>query len=322
MKFNNGLSFAAAIIILSSIGFSSCSNDAGFGGGTGGNIAWSDGGSIFNGGFGWNDSNVTQTGLVGTASCGDYDNFINIINGRSEDPCAYERNSDGTPFTGTIVGTVCNTDNDTQTAHTVTCGEGSATSSTQEVSSGPTPTPTPSPTPHSDMIVFQGPSHDANLGGRTGADALCAGARPSGVTHTKIRALISISATDQIVDMPTNYAVATNRPLLGTNATVLANDWTDLLDGTIQNSLSAIGFTSSYAWSGSKVDGTYWTINGFISGCANFTSNVGTNPAGAVIAQTNLTGSFWLGATADGSVTVSDDCNASNALICIAYDDY
>ena len=70
------------------------------------------------------------------------------------------------------------------------------------------------------MVLFTTPKNlNGNLGGRSGADALCAlhhdSDRTSMVTNScsNVRAVISVSATDEIRDMASNYSIPTNRKL-------------------------------------------------------------------------------------------------------------
>ena len=96
------------------------------------------------------------------------------------------------------------------------------------------------------IILYQasnGANFDGNLGGRAGADALCAASanRPAG--YANYRALISTSASDEIRNMPANYSVPTNLPITGPGPgfTRVASDWANLLDGSIDASLATAG---------------------------------------------------------------------------------
>lgn len=70
------------------------------------------------------------------------------------------------------------------------------------------------------------------------------------------RAFLSLTTTDEIRDMPTNYGVPTNLPVYGikrdgTCKTQIANNWADLLDGSI--------LASMYAATCNEVNTAYWT---------------------------------------------------------------
>ncbi|NJN92746.1 MAG: hypothetical protein HC875_00985 [Anaerolineales bacterium] len=105
--------------------------------------------------------------------------------------------------------------------------------------------------------------------------------------------------------MPGNYGVPTNRPIAGPNGAVIANDWADLLDGTIDVSLGAAGLpTAGPFWSGSNVAGSLNANN-----CIGWTDNFldfGEN------GNPTRTDSTWLD---DGPA----GCNQLNFLFCIAF---
>ncbi|MGE5550639.1 MAG: hypothetical protein ACM3ZC_08920 [Bacteroidota bacterium] len=112
--------------------------------------------------------------------------------------------------------------------------------------------------------------HSSSLKGaypdaRTGADAIAAANRPLVMAGKICHAFISISAADCIANMPANYGFPTNIPIVSATDTtkVIADNWADLLDGTIDLTLNeAFGWTGPYGWwSGSKADGTYDTAN-------------------------------------------------------------
>ena len=74
-----------------------------------------------------------------------------------------------------------------------------------------------------DIVIFDaGGTYDGNLGGRAGADALCQASanRPAG--YTNVRAFLSVDVNDEIRDMPGNYGIPTNLPIVGPNGTQLA----------------------------------------------------------------------------------------------------
>lgn len=146
---------------------------------------------------------------------------------------------------------------------------------------------------------------DGNLGGRAGADALCAASanRPAG--YANARAFISVGTGDAIADMPGNYGVPTTGTITGPTGTLIANDWADLLDGSIADTLENVGVTDAAWWSGSNDDGslhadncTGWTATGVIDG-----------RGGSQWSTTNQ----WL----DGFTSA---CSiASRRVLCIAY---
>jgi hypothetical protein len=111
------------------------------------------------------------------------------------------------------------------------------------------------------MYLYDGGGVSGAIGGRSGADILCyqaglsaPGGMPYGTTN---RAFISVSAADEIRDMPFDYGVPTDRRIVGPTGIKVADNWADLLDGSIDNSLWAADVTSANFWySGSNADGS------------------------------------------------------------------
>ena len=98
---------------------------------------------------------------------------------------------------------------------------------------------------------------------------------------------------DAIADFPANHCVPSDTPVIGFNpgddsATRLADDWADLMDGTIEATVGpALGYQSfHYFWTGSNNDGT---ASGY--DCDSWTRTDGT---GAGISSRSDTTSDWL----------------------------
>ena len=201
---------------------------------------------------------------------------------------------------------------------TFTCSGQSFTTNPTINNTNSSPTPTPSPNPK--MVIFQAPKHDGNFGGRSGLDTHCQNNKPSGLTHANTRALISVSTTDEIRDMPSNYSVPTSKPIEGTNGVSIANNWADLLDGSIANTLQAAGFTfvtniSDFHWANSNGDGSFFTGAG--NACLGFTSANSLNEGG--IGSPVLTDTGWVLGLAAGS-SIADNCNLQKYVMCLAFD--
>ena len=88
------------------------------------------------------------------------------------------------------------------------------------------------------MVLFTTPKNiTGDMGGRSGADALCAlhhdSERTSIITNScsNVRAVISVSGTDEIRDMASNYSIPTNRKLRGINGAFLGDGWDNLTGG-------------------------------------------------------------------------------------------
>lgn len=134
------------------------------------------------------------------------------------------------------------------------------------------------------VVIFDAGGTSVAIGGRSGADVMCGQAALSmtGIpVSATTRALISVDAIDQISNFPPRYGVPTNRSITGTNWEVVADDWADLLDGTIDQTLSDAGIltTAIYWYSGSFADGsmTTTTCSGWTNDGALFDGHYGYN---------------------------------------------
>ncbi|WP_423222515.1 DUF1554 domain-containing protein [Candidatus Amarolinea aalborgensis] len=144
------------------------------------------------------------------------------------------------------------------------------------------------------------------IGGRTGADTLCQSASNKPAGYSSYRAFISVSATDEIRDMPANYGVPTSYAVRSTNNTLIASNWSDLLDGSINTYLAAAGVyvNGPYDWwSGSLQDGSLDGVN-----CASWTNLNAPGRSG----RFEYSNSNWIYAAVYG-------CNSGANLLCIAY---
>jgi hypothetical protein len=111
-----------------------------------------------------------------------------------------------------------------------------------------------------DVYLFDGGGSDDALGGRAGADLMCATAvtgYPS-IPSTHVRAFISVDAGDEIRDLPANYGVPAGTRILSPTGVKIADTWADLLDGDIDQSLADAGVLTTASWwySGSTADGS------------------------------------------------------------------
>ena len=114
--------------------------------------------------------------------------------------------------------------------------------------------------------------------------------------------------------MPGNYSIPTNLPIKSTNGTTIANDWADMMDGTIITSLSSAGVTTSDWWSGVEADGI--TI-GTSALCGYWLDNQPTNNWGnyGSATITTISGNIsWLRGNPG-----EDSCALSKPLLCVAY---
>ena len=112
-------------------------------------------------------------------------------------------------------------------------------------------------------------NHQGNFGGVAGADAICATrASAAGLGGT----WMAWVASDDSDDPESRFTHATI-PYRRTDGALIANNWTDLTDGTISNAISRTEFGTgkgAWAWTNVNTDGTArdttdcnnWTVNG------------------------------------------------------------
>jgi len=124
--------------------------------------------------------------------------------------------------------------------------------------------------------------------------------------HNSSEAFISISAADEIRDMPTTYTVPTDQPIGSEAGNIIANDWADLLDGSIDMSLEAADIVDGYYWTASTSAGVFDATNN----CTGFTSS-GAGVNGTYGDNTSATGT-WLDAD-------TDTCNNEIKILCICW---
>lgn len=147
----------------------------------------------------------------------------------------------------------------------------------------------------------------SSFGGRSGADTHCENNLPADLVGKETHALISVNATDEILDMVANYNVPLDREIIGHNSgTVIATSWADFLDGSLAVSLEQAGVmpAGDTFWSGSNANGSLTVAN-----CSEWTSSA-SNVFGAAGSAT---------ATTSWTYTVSAACNSLRSLLCIAY---
>jgi hypothetical protein len=141
------------------------------------------------------------------------------------------------------------------------------------------------------ILYGSGTASGGNLGGRSGANALCSANKPAG--YTNYAAFLSVSGSDSIAGRQAFSGLDTARNVRSTNGTLIANNWSDLLDGAISTSLLAAGISvpSHYWWSGSNADGTVGLT------CSGWTSSEnpasGSDPSGDWGTDGNTT-SLWI----------------------------
>jgi hypothetical protein len=159
------------------------------------------------------------------------------------------------------------------------------------------------------LVLYLGGISEGNIGPRSTGDAFCVANHPAGFSNYRV--FIGYSASDSIANMASNYGMPTNLPIQSTTNVVIANDWSDLMDGNIDVALSAAGVLSpgDWWWSGSE-DGFGNHINGTTASCMGWTSNSGSDPG--IAGYHGDPNSPWLRDTIAG-------CGDPLPVLCIAY---
>lgn len=150
----------------------------------------------------------------------------------------------------------------------------------------------------------------ANFGDRTAANTLCQTEHDTNYTDltcSGVVAFLSYSGADEIADFPTLYSLDTSLSVLDANNdnTKIADDWTDLVDGTIDNGLTVTWWSGTYF-----VDylSEFGDSNGF--DCSDYTSVV---TAGAAVGRVGETTAFW------GGTSTSGNCDETHRVMCLCY---
>lgn len=144
---------------------------------------------------------------------------------------------------------------------------------------------------------------------REGADSRCSSSR-GGYTFpnnacTNVRGFISVSGVDSIAAMPTAYGIDTGRMVHGPTGVLIANNWADLLDGSIANTLNAAGVVAGNWWSFSTANGA--TGND----CADGVSS-GAGVTG-ILGSDSSTGAAWMLSNS------SETCDQQHKILCVCY---
>jgi|GEM_PF-988273 len=148
---------------------------------------------------------------------------------------------------------------------------------------------------------------------RDGADAFCEMSLPVDFLSScqNVRALISVSSTDEVRDMPVRYGYRPELPVYWWNAddeefNQAADNWDDLLDGSLDTDADTGSGTSSQdIWTGSSsagaVDSSHY--------CSGWTSS--SSGVSGVVGTSDASNSTWIDTTSD------DTCDTSNYLYCV-----
>jgi hypothetical protein len=162
----------------------------------------------------------------------------------------------------------------------------------------------------SDLFLFSTALVDGLRGKRAGLDTLCANRRSSnypGLPSDNVHAFISVDNNDEIRDMPTKFGLPTYVPIKGPTDSVIADNWADVLDGSIDQTLQNAGIATTGWWSGSFSDGSIAPNN-----CLSWDSGTDTGRIGYV----GMTDGNWINSNSN------DNCgNVNSVVLCISWNE-
>ncbi len=158
--------------------------------------------------------------------------------------------------------------------------------------------------------TYQGNLAQLSPSARATIDAHCAPVKSMSLvvvpSFTHYHAFISITDTDAIKNFPTLYNVPTNWNIKSFSGGLIAYNWSDLLDGSINMKLEAAGTVDSFWWSGSFADGSFDEANS----CSSW--NDGSNKTSGRVGANNALGEEWISYGAR-------NCNNSLKLLCVGW---
>lgn len=166
---------------------------------------------------------------------------------------------------------------------------------------------TPPPAVFSDILFFATDNiYLGNMGGREGVDEICNTEKPAQADGRQVRAYISVDTDDSVANMPANYDIPTDLPIVTTLDIELGVNWADLLDSSIAAPLSVAlpnMPANTYYWTGTWANGQSGAAP-----CDGWTSTSGGADAGF----SDAIDSQWMSAV--GSI-----CSFGRKILCIAF---
>lgn len=179
----------------------------------------------------------------------------------------------------------------------------------------PTSIPTPTTTESTNNRVFlTSTDYNGNFGGLSGADAKC----QERADATKLGGIWKAWLSDDKSEVKSRIAHYSNTYKL-INGKVIASNWADLTDGTLQNYINITELGTPYSkevWTGTKLDGSRRSIGFGSTGnnCSNWTSSSSPLDYGS----TGLSYATDIGWTdlGRGKAGTSRPCDLSLALYC------
>jgi len=160
-----------------------------------------------------------------------------------------------------------------------------------------------------EVILYRGNTAmtDGDLGGRVGVDNLCLISANKPGEKKEFIGFISIDgASDTIGSLPMNNDFPGHVPIKSKTGKIVANNWDDLMDGTISDTLANLDVLDSSSdrwWSGGRNGGDAFNT------CVGFTDPTSNNGIYGVADQTGVQ---WVENTAIG-------CVNTYFYLCLAY---
>ena len=157
-------------------------------------------------------------------------------------------------------------------------------------------------------VIYRSSSsnYSGNVGGKSGADAICDSDRPIG--YKRGYAFARFDTNNEIQDLPTTAGINTNLNIRSVSNNLIANNWSDLLDGSIPQTLYSLGVFANA--------GARWMSFSDINGAIKNSCNGGTDNS------SSYTGTFGAAGNNDSrwiDRDSSDSCStATRNLLCIA----
>ncbi len=165
------------------------------------------------------------------------------------------------------------------------------------------------------VYMFNAGQHQGDMAtdsARDDLDSICSSTKTDNypaLSCSDIRAFISISETDDIADMTSSpINVPSDCEIQGPTGTKIADTWSDLIDGDIDETLATAEIISDQWWSGSDSNGNLYTNGNDELNCGAWTSTSEKGTAG----HHDVTDDKWLDEN-------SPNCSASRYLLCICW---
>jgi len=165
----------------------------------------------------------------------------------------------------------------------------------------PTPTPTATPPPGKKVFVTS-TTTSGGFGGTSGADTFCAGRASAAALSGTFKAWLSVTG-----DGPTTRFTQSAVPYRLVDGTIVANDWSDLTDGTLAHAInldeSGAAVASAEVWTSTTIAGAPITSNN----CSDYVNATGS--VSGICGTTSATGGTWTNSSTPA-------CNSPLRLYC------